>query len=177
MALTVGTDSYITIEEAGLYFASYYASTDVKLVAWEELEDSDKEIYLRRAFRSIETLPLKGCKYSATQTTQFPRDNSIDLAVPTAVKNAQAEISLSYLQIDTGVGLNADTLERQSLQAQGVTKIKIGKLEETYDLSRVSTKSNTYQALELSENAQLYLIPWLRGGYDVYGVSKTASLI
>ena len=179
MALVVGTDSYITLLEAETYLDSYYPSTDARMLAWDELEDADKDIYLRRAFRCIEALPLHGRKYSVTQTTQFPRDDSTYLSVPAAVKNAQAELAISYLQIDTGAGLSADLLERQELQSQGVTKIKIGKLEETYDLSKVSTGSGSSmdQALGLSENAQLYLKAWLRGGYDVYGMVTTACLV
>lgn len=167
MALVVGTDSYITIEEADAYIVSYYTATNVLRVAWTALDDADKEVYIRQAFQCIERLPLRGSKLLYTQTTLFPRNDSITLEVPDKVKDAQAALSIASMQWETATGLSDDMQERRLLQLQGVTEIKIGKMAEVYDLSK--TNSNQDPVLALSESAQYYLKAWLGGGYDVQG--------
>lgn len=163
MSLLVGTDSYITIEEAEQYMEQFYTATDALRVSWSVLSDADKEVYLRKAFRCIEGLPLRGCKRLLTQTTMFPRSDS--LTVPQRVKYAQVELAIASMQLDSGEGLSEDMRERRQLQLQGVTSIKIGKMSEQYSLG--TTRQQGDFTLALSEPAQAYLREWLGGGYHI----------
>lgn len=174
MAIVVGTDSYVTVDEVDVFVSKYYPLSDPLYIMWHTTELDDKEVYVRKAFRCIEQLPLKGAKYLSTQITQFPRHNSTTLAVPQEVKDAQAELSIAAAQLATGTGVDADMSERRNLQMQGVTSIKIGKLSEEYDLSKISFSN---AMMQISESARNYLKPWLGGGYNIQGIPKTNRVI
>lgn len=73
MAITVGTDTYITIADADTYAGLFYLPTEAKFLAWDAAEDSVKEILLRRATQSIEVMQYPGKKYDNDQTLSFPR--------------------------------------------------------------------------------------------------------
>lgn len=73
MAITVGTDTYVTIAEADTYIEEHYVSTDTQRVTWEALSDTDKEIYLRNATLVLEDIPYRGRKSDSDQTLAFPR--------------------------------------------------------------------------------------------------------
>lgn len=74
MAITVGTDTYITVEEADTIIANTNVSTNAQRIAWEELSvEADKEIYLKNATQQMEVLKYRGCKFEVEQTLAFPR--------------------------------------------------------------------------------------------------------
>ena len=74
MTITVGTDTYITILEADAYIELRYTSTDAQRVAWEDLDDGDKEIHLRNSTAAIEQLKFPGQKNDPDQSLSFPRN-------------------------------------------------------------------------------------------------------
>lgn len=74
MAITVGTDTYITILEADAYLESTRLSTDAQLIVWAALSDGDKEIMLRNSTYAIERIKFTGKKNDSDQTLAFPRD-------------------------------------------------------------------------------------------------------
>lgn len=74
MTITVGTDTYITIEEVDAYLESTRLAADAQLVAWGGLEDGDKEILLRNATYAIDRIRFTGKKNDPDQTLMFPRD-------------------------------------------------------------------------------------------------------
>jgi hypothetical protein len=154
MALTVGTDTYISLTDANTYISSYYASTQQERISWTALSDSNKEAYLRQACQKIEEQILIGRKAVDSQTLQFPRawkvphfyrnsyygsgigryncDWYVQTEVPVEVKNAQVEETLSLI-----VGVS----ERIALQQEGVKSFSIGNLTETYDGTMRSTQT------------------------------------
>jgi hypothetical protein len=142
MALTVGTDTYISVADTDAYVAGRYVSTDAKYTAWTTLSDANKEVYLRRAASIIDRQPLVGVKVFDTQTMQFPRAIHSDYrggpstprlalsgawyvqsVVPDTVKYAQVEIALQE-----AVGVSA----RLAAQRDGVKSVTLGKISETY---------------------------------------------
>jgi len=164
MALTVGTDTYISVADAKTYASANHLSTDAKLIAWTALSDTDKEIVLRRAMQIIENLPIVGVKSVTTQALQFPRviytevdgqyeygfaysaysHSYIQTSVPACVGQAQTEIAMQF-----AVGVS----KRLTLQRQGVTQYSIGGLSETFSKSSLLSI--------LSEEAQMLLNPFL----------------
>ena len=158
MALVIGTDTYISQTDATAYVTANYASAEAKRVAWVALSSDDKDSYLRRATKKIDSLVLVGVKVEVTQALEFPRavftDSTlyqtpfhsslyIQQDVPEEVKFAQVEIAL-----DLAVGPST----RVTLQREGVKSFSLGKLSEDYG-------SGKAQALcfEANELMKVYL--------------------
>jgi hypothetical protein len=167
MALTVGTDSYISLADAETYISENYISTEAKAVAWAALSDGNKEILLRKACKKIDRQLYTGIKAEDSQSLEFPRairtncrreawpllnvyfdsDWIIQTETPEAVKSAQAEEAIS---------LAKGTPKRLELQAQGVKSFSIGgSLSESYSGPSSITLS--------SQEAIAYLKPYLLG--------------
>jgi len=168
MALTVGTDTYISQADATTYVSNYYATTSAKYIAWAALTSDNKDAYLRSALLILERQPFAGLKVDLDQTLSFPRALYTDVqeynynalftygenwyeqsAVPDSVKYAQVEIALYLLE---GVP------KRVELQRQGVKSFSLGNLSENYG----SGKNNKlpYEAKEL-------LSPYLAGSVRI----------
>lgn len=122
--LTVGTDTYITAEQADEFIDGLLLSTDAQRVAWAALSQANKEVYLRQAMLRIEAQIFAGCPADRNQLLKFPRYGQI--AVPAAIKQAQA------LEACAAIGLSAEAAKRAQLMAMGITSFSAGKLSETY---------------------------------------------
>ena len=142
MSITVGVDSYVSLEEANNYFNSRLHAE-----AWTGATDTDKEKALKQATRNIDTLPFRGAKASDAQALSFPRAYTVykdgglvlvtDQDIPQAVKNATCEEALSLLQ----------NSQRKQLQEEGVDSITIGNLTEHYSGTYKSISSSAYKML------------------------------
>lgn len=168
MSLTVGTDSYISLEDADLYLNKYHLSTEDNMVAWAALSDEHSEILLRKAARLIDSLPLAGLKAESSQVMQFPRalftqyggltssiykygdDYYVQTSVPDEIGYAQAEIALDMV--------NGVTSDRVKLQREGVRSYSIGHLSETL----VGIGKNP-----LPIEAERILAPYIAGGVSI----------
>ena len=159
MALTVGTDSYITVAESDTYIAANYVSGSAEVTAWDALSDSDKEILLRRAAKRIDRQRVKGVKVYQSQALQFPRryvqpftlntlyDSTIiryegewviETSVSQCVKDAQVEEALA-----AGIlGDSATSSARQKAQQEGVQSVTLPDgLSETYNGNGASSRT------------------------------------
>lgn len=117
MMLTVGINSYVTLEDAlllsqGMKQAEKFAA----------LTDTAQENLLKNAAARIDLLPLSGRKLCAAQAMAFPRDYQTE--VPEQVKTAQVLEALAALDDERNM--------RQSLQSQGVTAVTLGEVSESY---------------------------------------------
>lgn len=136
MALTVGTDSYVTLAEASEYLAARLGAT-----AWESADDATREKALKHATRAIDRQTFIGRKEDEDQALAFPRcylsppaahNYRSDIitrwwcetAVPQAVRDAQCEEALARL--------DREGTSRLKLQRDGVESTSIGALSETY---------------------------------------------
>ncbi len=115
--LTVGTDTYITIEEVGTY-----AADNQFYQAFLALSTEEKELLIRKAAMKIDCLSFTGRKKDSSQSMAFPRDYQTD--VPNEVKTAQALETLAYL--------DSEKQKRQDLQNQGVKSVTLGQVSESY---------------------------------------------
>lgn len=161
MSLIVNVDTYITLQEMNTYIASYYLSTDPLRIQWEEMSDSDKEVYLRKSFRQLNALPFTGRPKDAKQPLPFPRYGVWTEQDWTDVKYAQAEQSLAIS--DTVAAQEVE--DRLRLRRAGVKSYRIGDLQETFRDGVPTESSANY--FGLCEAAYAYLHKWLRGGYRI----------
>lgn len=127
--MTVGTNTYVTLEEADTYIG--VRGTKDECDRWVSLESSEKQAFLLDACDEIEALPLIGQKLNVDQLLAFPRLQRYRLreeTIPQKVKNAQIELALWLSDTDK----QADFQQRTNLQAQGVDSFSIGDLSEHY---------------------------------------------
>ena len=148
MALEVGKNSYITLEDANTYFADRLNSTE-----WDSATDPDKSKALIQATKIIDTKQYFGYKTSETQLLKFPRiglcydgvkiDSSI---VHQNVKDAVCELAIWLLQDDftapndlaqfNSVELGALKVETSSNQTKGLPPLVSDLLKPFMDTSR-----------------------------------------
>lgn len=107
MTLIVGTNTYLTLEEANTYFESRLYNT-----AWLNASAEDKEKALIMACRKIKSIPL-----------------SIPEVIPENFKNAQCEESVAILEYGNS--------KRIKLQQQGVKSMSLGDMSESYAGKRI----------------------------------------
>jgi len=113
--LTVGKDTYVTIEEATEYIQGHYSEKNILRAHWEVAPQEYKEQYLKQSLEEIEALPFIGRKSLYTNELQFPRILSSmpyfitrhpvyrlyygdETKVPDAVKEAQIENALGVIR-------------------------------------------------------------------------------
>ena len=126
MTLTVGTDTYLTLSDAQVYFTGR-----LYLGAWAAASDEDREKALRMACRAIDREDYKGTLSTVTQTLAWPRAGVVDkdgreiaiTAVPQAIRDAQCEAALAFLVDDP----NADD------GTAGVRSVTAGSVHVAYD--------------------------------------------
>lgn len=82
--------SYLNIGEAESYFSMRLHNKD-----WVEADPEDKIKALVLSTRDIENLAFSGWKTDPNQLLEFPRNGL--LTIPKQIKQAQAEISITYL--------------------------------------------------------------------------------
>lgn len=172
--ITVGADSYVTIEEADAYIAEHFISADEQRKAWEQAGD-DKEIALRRACAALDSLMYRGVKFSFPQALAFPRYFGESYAmidgvlyapeterypelkeVPQAVKVAQIEEALEIISPTVAT-------ENRDIRNDPVQSYSIGHLSETFD--KVSVGS--LQSALANIRAQELIRPYVGGGYEI----------
>lgn len=132
MALTVGTDTYLSVAEADTYFAGQLGAA-----SWSAASAGQKEAALRMACTRLERLFYQGTPTSTAQALQWPRAGLYDLhgaalpsdEVPACVKDAQCQEALALLQWEAR---GAGDSERERLQAQGVAGAHVGDAQESY---------------------------------------------
>lgn len=164
--LIVGVDTYITVAEADEYVSTHRVSTDPLRVQWEAMSESDKEVYLRKAFDQINSLPYVGKPMNPKQQLPFPRklacwDNTWTEQDQQRVKNAQAAQSVAA----TDAVAAQEVENRIALRRAGVKQYKIGDLSEQF-IDGLPADSNA-NFFGLEETAYHSLSKWLRGGYKV----------
>ena len=73
MALIVGVDSYVTVEEADKMLGGLYLDNNEVYKKWQTLTESQKEVLLRASCRDLDNLRYTGEKKNYSQKLQFPR--------------------------------------------------------------------------------------------------------
>lgn len=133
MSLIVGTNSYVTLEEAVNYFAARMYSA-----AWDAATSGDKEASLLQATRMLdENFFWAGEVTVGGQDLRWPRTGIYDMdgqiiasdLIPQAIKNATCEQAL-YL-------LTLDPTQKPSLTMQGFKTASAGNLSVEADRNMI----------------------------------------
>lgn len=146
---------YATVEQANAYVASYYSSTNNIRIAWEALNEEDKQITLNRSEQLIDLLPFNGKPVDPKQVNAFPRYPNPELSLE-RVRIAAIELALQ-------TNGDTETQDRLNLRAQGVKSYKIGDLSETFK----DTNSEDYLIQFALDVINPFLRNWLGGGYRI----------
>ena len=177
MALTVGVDSYVTLEEAENIISQHHMSTSDLVVKWNTLSNSDKEVLLRTSCRDIDNLKFNGRRAKVGQKLEFPRvlsypvgygyrlfigqflDNGLvdgdysDDGGLSLAKQAQVENALYHCYLD-------DTVNKQvGINIKGITSKKAGPISESYDINNRYNK-NALRGI-YTDKVYSLLSPWL----------------
>jgi len=136
---------YVTLAQADAYY-----NDTLREEAWQTFGDAQREMALLQATAEIEQLggakleetsPARalfwGEPYSTTaQALHFPRDSDVDdgtVFIPQAIQDGVCEQALWLLERDAEPPL----IDREGLQAAGVTTLSIDGLSETYKPSGI----------------------------------------
>lgn len=186
MALEVGVDSYISVEDADNYVLNYYGNRVDVLGKWQLLSTSAKESMLRDSTRSIDTaFKFRGRKRRMAQRLQFPRytqmyfgfgyglatqpncyfDNSlIDGSVVGDDGGMQRVREATVENAIAGMLYEKDTSAVMSNSILGITSKKIGSIAESYSGTSVESRAAKYGIYCYEKVAHL-LIGWVNGNY------------
>lgn len=154
MSIVVGTNSYITLEEANELIEAYLVDSDVLRVAWEAASNANKTVYLLMSCMQLETLPFNSAKEDSTQVLSFPRTDG-DTSKIQIAQALQAASLTNVVQQD-------ETNQRATLRASGVKSFKIGNLSETFE----SGGPRSSRPLIFSTSLEV-LQKYLTGGYPI----------
>ena len=146
---------YATVEQANAYVASYYSSTNNIRIAWEALNEEDKQVMLNRSEQLIDLLPVNGKPVDPKQVSAFPRYPNPELSLE-RVRIAAIELALQ-------TNGDTETQDRLNLRAQGVKSYTIGDLSETFK----DTSSEDYLIQFALDAVNPFLRNWLGGGYRI----------
>lgn len=177
MAITVGVDSYVTLEQAESIISDSHISTSDLVIKWNSLSDADKEVMLKTSCRDINNLKFDGRREVIGQKLEFPRvltyptgygyrlfvgqfvdnglvdgDYSSDGGL-SFVKQAQVENAIYHSYLD-------DTVNKQAgVNIKGITSKKAGPISESYNINNKYNKD----ALRGIYTDKVYslLTPWL----------------
>lgn len=177
MSLTVGVDSYVSLEEAENLITNNYSSENEVFLKWSSMSDSDKDVMLRTSCRDINNLKFDGRRKDIGQKLEFPRVNvytpgiAYSIYVSQFVDNGLLDGSTTG---DGGINLakeaqveNAiwhafleDTVNKQvGVNIKGIVSKKAGPIAEVYNTNNKYNRD----ALRGIYTDKIYslLTPWL----------------
>lgn len=154
------TIGYVTQQEADVYVATHFLTTDKLRVSWEALVPADKDVLLLKSFQAIELLPFHGARTSPTQPNAFPR--CCNTTVPTAIKDSQVENAVALGSGDASEEANY----YETLWKFGVESYSIGNLSESSSNGSWGRNPITASGVVSMQAAKL-LKPFLNGGYRI----------
>lgn len=136
MALTAGTDTFVTVAEADTYF------TNMNNSAWSALDDAAKEAALREATQYLDTAyNWRGIIQSTSQALSWPRSYVYDhegrtvTGIPQRIKDATCELALASID---------DRLAPTQDNGAAIKRQKVGQLEVEYQDGAVVKRSYPY---------------------------------
>lgn len=152
MALTVGVDSYVTLEEAELYITNNYVSNSKVKEKWNGLSNADKEALLRASCKSLNAIRYDGVKLRVSQPLAFPRKITAPVGIGYALYTSQfVDNSLfssggcgdglkeaSEAQIENAIyqGYLGGVVEEQAgVNIKGIVAKKAGPIAESYNIN------------------------------------------
>lgn len=137
MMLTVGVNSYMSLEEADVIIENELLDSDEEYTTWNCLSNDSKEKLIVKGTRLVDTLPWRGIKYnlSVVGSLQWPRIiNNQLIDCPYDIKvGLLLQVIIDYI--------NKGKKETQLMEL-GVTNYKIKDASITFDSSKVNKLNN-----------------------------------
>jgi len=152
MALVIGKDSYVSLEEAELYISENYISGSKVREKWNSLSNDDKEVLLRTSCRDLNNIIYDGQKLKVGQPLAFPRKMNNPVGIAFALYTSQFIDNELYdsngrsdgleeakgAQIENALyhGYIGNAVEEQAgVNIKGLTSKKAGPIAESYDIN------------------------------------------
>lgn len=177
MALTVGTDSYVTVAEADQYITEYYMTLAPERSVWEQLDTADKEVLLRSSAEAIDAIRYTGKKSGGSeQILAFPRivtscGCNLMLSDINKIKAAQIREAATRALIATESAMDEDNMGSIDSPGTGgaVSSYTIGNLSETKlsGVAAAEADSRGVTANLYNEYAKNVLSKWTGGGFRI----------
>lgn len=176
MAITVGTDTYVSVTDASTYF-----KLAIHADAWFSASSVDKEKALATATRSLDRQDWQGEKYqeAPTQGLEFPRSGLVDkngvavdeTTVPDEIIDATCEYGLALIE--------DASIQDQSSTGSNIKKLVAGSAEIEYFRGTIGQRFSTIIfeliGLWLAGNSS-YSGPFVSGADNESGFSDTFGL-
>lgn len=145
--IVVGSNSYLSLEEANKIINNEYFDTDDEYKIWSSLSEENKEKLLIKGTRVIDTIPFRGIKVSGrVESLQFPREihgEVIDCpyevkvgllvqALKTYANNGKQELKLQEL------GVKSYSINKASITFGDTNNTRMGNgiYNEVYDIMK-----------------------------------------
>jgi len=160
MSITVGTDTYATLEEITTILSNYFDTDN-----FDNASTANQEKAAKQATRNIDSLRLMYQKYDYSQALEFPRNECMQYldetlgVVGDIVKEAQALETLKILDDRA----NPDTIKE--LQTKGIKSQSIEGTSVTFDGLAVQREINKQDNL-ISKDARKLLRPYIQSSYS-----------
>ena len=153
MMLTVGVNSYMSLEEANTIIENELLDSDEEYTLWNSLSDENKEKLIVRGTRTVDVIPFRGVKYniSSVKDLQWPRliDNEL-IECPDDIKlGLLVQVLRDYKN---------KSKQETNLLELGVTNYKIKDASISLDPSKVNKLCNGIY----NDIFDLYIRKWVR---------------
>lgn len=133
MAITVGTDTYISVADADAYHTAHGDSDD-----WSSASTAEKEGALRLGTQALDLTHRgrwQGRRSTEAQALDWPRDGVYDAdgylllntATPSGIANASAELARRHITDETALMPDTDSAPIKS------ESVQVGSLKETIE--------------------------------------------
>lgn len=161
--MTVGIDTYVTVAEADEIVRLLLRPYDELNVFWRVLSEEEKEGYLMRSARQIDSLVFTGRKRNHEQVMQFPRNYERDIS-----KNARQAAVYNALGL-----MNADiksTSDKQLQLFKSLGAVKNLRLDQTSMRTVASAESAEPKEVVIplaSATAYDLLKSYMRGSFSI----------
>lgn len=148
MALTVGTNSYVSVSEAEAFF-----STSMKASTWDSLDESSKEAALITATREIDQRAWIGTAASPTQKLGWPRkgasyfDERLGLAVHPSTADIPERVKMAVYEQAIYLLENGDVLSATGQIFESITVGPISLTDADSKRSISAISKHTYNLL------------------------------
>lgn len=153
MMLTIGVNSYMSLEEADNLIEAELLDNDAEYTAWQKLSKEKKEKLIIRGTRIVDVIPFRGVKYNLSSVH--------DLHWPRIINNELVEcpddIKIGLLVQSLRSYINKDKQETKLLEL-GVTNYKIKEASISLDPTKVNKLSNGIYADIFND----YFKKWVR---------------
>ena len=161
--MTVGIDTYVSVEEADELVRLLLRPYDELRVFWSALDVAEKQSYLVRSAQQIDILVFTGRKSITGQPMQFPRNG--ELTVSEKVKQAAVYNALGLMNADIKA-----TADKQLQLFKSLGAFKNLRLDQT-SMRAIATAENAAPAevkIPISSyNAYDILKRYMRGCFSI----------